>query len=70
VPFRVRGDDNEPTRRLLERINATRRVFFSSTTIDGRVYIRPCIVVHRTHQDRVEEAAEIIRQAVSDHGVE
>jgi aromatic-L-amino-acid/L-tryptophan decarboxylase len=69
VPFRVRGDDNEPTRRLLERINATRRVFFSSTTIDGRVYIRPCIVVHRTHRERIEEAAEIIRQAVTDLGV-
>lgn len=69
VPFRVRGDDNDPTRGLLERINATRRVFFSSTTIDGRVYIRPCIVVHRTHEDRIDEAAEIIRQAVADVGV-
>lgn len=69
VPFRVRGDESEPTRRLLERVNATRRVFFSSTTIDGRVYIRPCIVVHRTHQDRIEEAAAIIRQAVNDLGV-
>ena len=66
VPFRVRGEDNEPTRRLLERINATRRVFFSSTTIDGRFYIRPCIVVHRSHRDRIEEAAEIIRQAAAD----
>jgi aromatic-L-amino-acid/L-tryptophan decarboxylase len=69
VPFRVRGDESEPTRRLLERVNATRRVFFSSTTIDSRVYIRPCIVVHRTHQDRIEEAAAIIRQAVNDLGV-
>jgi aromatic-L-amino-acid/L-tryptophan decarboxylase len=68
VPFRVRGDDNEPTRRLLERINATRRVFFSSTAIDGRAYIRPCIVVHRTHKDRIDEAAEIIRRAVADLG--
>ena len=68
VPFRVRGDDNDPTRRLLELINAARRVFFSSTTIDGRVYIRPCIVVHRTHEDRIDEAAEIIRQAVADVG--
>jgi aromatic-L-amino-acid decarboxylase len=69
VPFRVRGDETEPTRRLLEQVNATRRVFFSSTTIDGRVYIRPCIVVHRTHEDRIEEAAAIIRRAVSDLGV-
>lgn len=69
VPFRVRGDDSEPTRRLLEQVNATRRVFLSSTTIDGRVYIRPCIVVHRTHEDRIEEAAAIIRRAVSDLGV-
>jgi aromatic-L-amino-acid decarboxylase len=69
VPFRVRGDDNELTRRLLEHVNATRRVFFSSTTIDGSVYIRPCIVVHRTHEDRIEEAAEIIHRAVSDLGI-
>ena len=64
VTFRLRGDGDESTRALLDRINASRRVFLSSTLIDGRFFIRACIVSHRTHRDRVEEAAEIIGAAV------
>ncbi|MFN2544996.1 MAG: aspartate aminotransferase family protein [Actinomycetota bacterium] len=62
VTFRSRAGDDE-TLRILHEVNASRRVFFSSTSIDGRVYIRPCIVVHRTHRDRIEEAAALIRSA-------
>lgn len=68
IPFRVAGKAetaNEATHELLLRVNASRRVFFSSTTIDGFVYIRPCIVVHRTHRDRIEEAVEIIRKELA-----
>ena len=36
--------------------------------IDGRFVIRACIVSHRTHRDRIEEAAEIIRKAAFDLG--
>jgi aromatic-L-amino-acid decarboxylase len=57
------GDPEAFNRRLLERINASRRVFLSSTEIGGRFVIRACIVSHRTHRDRIEEAAEIIRSA-------
>jgi aromatic-L-amino-acid decarboxylase len=57
---------NELNRRLLERINSSRRVFMSSTLIRGRFVIRPCIVVHRTHRDRIDEAIDITRRAVSD----
>jgi aromatic-L-amino-acid decarboxylase len=66
VAFRYRprsGDAEEFNRRLLRRINDSRRVFLSSTLIDGRFVIRACIVSHRTHRDRIEEAAEIIVQA-------
>jgi aromatic-L-amino-acid decarboxylase len=69
VPFRYRpakGDPEEFNRRLLERINASRRIFLSSTTIHGRFVIRACIVSHRTHRDRIDEAIEIIRQAAMD----
>jgi aromatic-L-amino-acid decarboxylase len=69
VPFRYRprsGDPEEFNRRLLERINASRRVFLSSTMIDGRFVIRACIVSFRTHRDRIEEAIEIIRSSAAE----
>lgn len=72
VPFRLappgtsaeQGD--QLTRRLLERINASRRVFLSSTLLGGQVFLRPCIVSFRTHRDRIEEAVDIIRTAVTE----
>lgn len=60
VPFRARSD--ALSRRLLERINASRRVFLSSTTIDGRFTLRLAILSFRTHADRVEEALELIER--------
>jgi len=66
-PGRAEGAETDPdaaTRLLLERINASRRVFLSSTMIDGRMFLRACVVSHRTHRDRIEEAMEIIRTAV------
>jgi aromatic-L-amino-acid/L-tryptophan decarboxylase len=69
VPFRYRprtGDPEEFNRRLLERINASRRVFLSSTMVGDRFVLRVCIVSFRTHRDRVEEAIDIIRKAAAD----
>jgi aromatic-L-amino-acid decarboxylase len=73
VPFWLReraGESldrtNERNRELLERINASKRVFMSSTMIRGRFVIRPCIVVHRTHLDRIDEAIEIVRGATAE----
>jgi len=66
VAFRYRpaaGDIDEFNARLLDRINASKRVFLSSTRLDGAFWIRACIVSHRTHRDRIEEAIEIIRNA-------
>jgi aromatic-L-amino-acid decarboxylase len=62
VAFRARGGD-AATRQLLEEINASRRVFLSSTVIEGRFFVRAAILSHRTHWDRVEEAVGIIRRA-------
>jgi aromatic-L-amino-acid decarboxylase len=53
------------TRELLERINASKRVFLSSTMIGGRMLLRACIVSHRTHRDRIDEAVRIIREAAA-----
>lgn len=69
VAFRYqprRGDANDFNQRLLERINASRRIFLSSTTIGDRYVLRACIVSHRTHRDRIEEAVEIIRSAAAE----
>lgn len=66
VAFRLRDGDDAATARLLERINASRRVFLSSTRLEGRFTVRACIVSHRTHRDRVEEAVRIIRDAARD----
>ena len=66
VPFRYvppKGDVDAFNRRLLERINASKRVFLSSTLLNGDFWIRACIVSHRTHRDRIDEAIEIIRDA-------
>ncbi|HWM04950.1 MAG TPA: aminotransferase class V-fold PLP-dependent enzyme [Actinophytocola sp.] len=59
-------DPNEATLRLLDRINSSGRIFLSSTTIDGSVYLRICVLSHRTHADRTDEAVEIIRKAVAE----
>ncbi|MFD3307197.1 pyridoxal phosphate-dependent decarboxylase family protein [Streptomyces sp. NPDC058694] len=69
VIFRVRPADAGPAaaeladeagRRLLERINGHRRIVLSSTVVDGRYTLRVCVVSHRTHQDRINEALQII----------
>jgi len=74
VAFRLEPDGATPeqqelaTRDLLEGINASKRVFLSSTLIGGRMFLRACIVSHRTHRDRIDEAVEIIRNAAADQG--
>lgn len=66
VPFRLARGDDDANRAFLQRINASRRVYLSSTSIDGRYVIRACIVSHRTHRDRIDEAIEIIRKAAAE----
>jgi aromatic-L-amino-acid decarboxylase len=64
VAFRGLGLDDSGNRAFLERINASRRVYLSSTVVEGRFTLRVCVLSHRTHRDRVEEAIRIIREAV------
>lgn len=58
VAFRAGSD--AASRRLHERINASGRVFTSSTRIDGRFTLRLAILSFRTRADRVEEALDLI----------
>ncbi len=51
-------DPNAFSAEVLRRVNARRRVFMSSTTIDGRYLMRICVVSFRTHADRMKDAVE------------
>ncbi len=66
VAFRLAGADDAANAAFLERINAGRRVFLSSTMIHGRHTLRACIVSHRTHRDRIDECIEAIRAAAKE----
>ena len=63
VVFRLREGDDERNRRLLKEINDTRQIHLSSTTVQGRLYLRLCVLSFRTHARHVERALEIIRAA-------
>lgn len=63
VGFRLREGDDAANRQLLQRINASRRVFLSSTSVHGRVVLRLCVLSHRSHAEHVDEAVHIIRNA-------
>jgi aromatic-L-amino-acid decarboxylase len=63
VAFRLAGGDDAANRRLLERVNAWHRILLSSTAIDGRYTLRVCVLSHRTHRERIDEAVAIIRES-------
>lgn len=63
VVFRLRGGDDAAQLRLLERINASRRILLSSTRLGGAVWLRVAVLSFRTHAERIGEAIEIIRAA-------
>jgi aromatic-L-amino-acid/L-tryptophan decarboxylase len=65
VAFRLRDAGEDANRELLERINASKRVFLSSTLIGGEYWLRICVVSHRTHADRIDECTTIVREAAA-----
>ncbi len=65
VAFRLRDGDDDAQAELLRRINDSKRVFLSSTRIRGTYWIRVCVVSHRTHADRIDECAAIVREAAA-----
>ncbi|HEY7574842.1 MAG TPA: decarboxylase, partial [Thermoanaerobaculia bacterium] len=72
VAFRLRPDGLDETsvnarnRELLDRINARKRVYMTSTWLDGRFAIRICVLSFRTHRDRVAEALADIRSTAGE----
>jgi aromatic-L-amino-acid decarboxylase len=66
VAFRYRpprGDLNEFNARLLQRLNDKKRVYISSTMLEGRFVLRFCVVSFRTHEEQMAHAVEDVRSA-------
>jgi aromatic-L-amino-acid/L-tryptophan decarboxylase len=67
VAFRPRNRSDEDAQKLLDRINSSRRMWLSSASFKGSLYLRMCILSHRSHRERIHEAVEIIRSAGADN---
>lgn len=59
------GDANEFNLKLIQKIHEDGRVFLSSTTVNGKVFLRLAVLCFRTHLDTVELALEMLRQAAA-----
>jgi aromatic-L-amino-acid decarboxylase len=65
VIFRYPGDeDNSINQQLINGIHADGRVFLSSTIIKGKVWLRCAVVSHRTHQEEMDLALQMISEAL------
>jgi aromatic-L-amino-acid decarboxylase len=51
---------------VLRRVNARKRVFLSSTTIDGRYVLRLCILSFRSHAEHVDDAVTSLIEEARD----
>ncbi|MEV0329510.1 pyridoxal-dependent decarboxylase [Micromonospora echinospora] len=59
VCFRLRGAD-EPNAALLERVNATGRVYLTHTRVGGRYTLRLAVGSPQTREEHVDEAWELL----------
>ncbi len=75
VMFRYRperGDANEFNQKLVQAVQRDGRIYLSSTTIDGQVFLRLAVLGFRTHLETIELALEILRQKakqIASHGI-
>lgn len=53
-------------RRVQSGVNKRQRVLITSSTVQGRVVLRLCIVSFRTHRDRIDQALEDLRAAIDE----
>jgi aromatic-L-amino-acid decarboxylase len=65
VAFRPRGGSDTDAQQLLDRINGSGRVWLSAAPVRGQLFLRICILSHRTRPDRIGEALDLIRAATS-----
>ncbi len=69
VAFRLAShssDVNALNRRLIDKINARKRVMLTGTMLGTDFVIRICVVSHRTHMDRMQMCIDDIRAAVAE----
>ncbi|MGB8705914.1 MAG: aminotransferase class V-fold PLP-dependent enzyme [Gillisia sp.] len=59
------GDVNSFNEKLLEEIRKDGRIFLSSTTIDGKFWIRAAILAYGTHLRHIELLLEILKEKTS-----
>ena len=57
----ARADINLFNRRLVKRLQVDGRVFLSSTTLGGDVWLRMAVLNARTHLDAVRSAIDVIQ---------
>lgn len=60
----ARGDANEFNRRLTQYVQRDGRVFVSSTTIDGKVWLRLACLSFRTHLKHIDTLLEVLQAGV------
>lgn len=60
------GDFDAETRELLRRVNHRGSVFLSPTTLNGRVWIRLCVLSFRSHEEHVAVAVRDIRACAAE----
>lgn len=60
VAFRLRDGDDAANAELLRRVVARKRVFLSSTRLEGRYCLRLCVLSFRTHRERVDAALDAL----------
>jgi aromatic-L-amino-acid decarboxylase len=65
VVFRPRDGSDDDAAQLLDRLNGTGRLWLSSAPIRGRVFLRMCVLSHRSRPARIHEAIDLIRTAVA-----
>lgn len=63
--FRYPGDqDNSINQQLVDAIHKDGRVFLSSTTIKGKLWLRCAVVSHRTHKEEIDLTLQMIGENV------
>lgn len=62
------GDPGEANRRLIDLIHADGRVFLSSTTIDGEVWLRMAVLHFRSHLETIEKSLRVIGEKTKELG--
>ena len=65
IAFRYNPTDNDFTRKWMELINKTGEMSVSSTTEDGLLFIRLCILSFRTHLETIKTALRIIKRTLT-----